>query len=182
MFQCRGRARHFHRWDTLPTATPYLMNVQDGACLGNSDINPHLSSVRPRLGPSPRCESPSLSLSLFVIMAARVLKIDELATRIAANLRAISPKDTVSLALTCRALEVPALRALWETRLCSFGDLFMHMLPTDAWCFVFPDPDEDFCLLVSLFARPVGMTCLSILSIPKIPTVVEPTAHYSGAE
>ena len=70
-------------------------------------------------------------------MAARVFGIEELATQIATHLFAISPRSTLALALTCRALEVPALRAFWETR----GDLqhlIMQLLPTDAWCFIFP--------------------------------------------
>ena len=82
-------------------------------------------------------------------MAARVLKLDELATRIAIHLLAISPKATVALALTCRALEVPALRTLWEAQHCSLSRLIMRVLSTEVQCFVFPR-DSDLCLLVSL--------------------------------
>jgi len=89
-------------------------------------------------------------------MAARVFKLDELATRIATHLLAISQKSTVSLALTCRALEVPALRTLWEKRFCSFNFLIMRVLSTNVWCFVFPDPDEDLCVLVSLLFSSSG--------------------------
>lgn len=83
-------------------------------------------------------------------MAVRVLKTDELAARIATHLQAISRKSTVALALTCRALEVPALRALWETRPCvELSYVIMRFLPTDAWCFIFPR-GKDLCLLVGL--------------------------------
>ena len=49
-------------------------------------------------------------------MAARVFNVDELAARIAAHLLEISPKSTLALALTCQAVEIPALRALWGTQ------------------------------------------------------------------
>jgi hypothetical protein len=81
-------------------------------------------------------------------MAAHVFRVDELATRIATHLFAISPKSTVALALTCRALEVPALRALWEAQPCSLDRLIMRVLSADALCFVFPR-SSDLCLLVS---------------------------------
>ena len=90
-------------------------------------------------------------------MAERVFKLDELAARIATHLLAISTGSTVALALTCRALEDPALRTLWETR-DSLEFLFMRVLSTDAWCHKFPD-DTDLCLLVSpLFS---GRQCAS---------------------
>jgi hypothetical protein len=81
-------------------------------------------------------------------MATRVFKMDELATRIATHLLAISPKSTLALALTCRALEVPALRALWEGQPRSLKHFIMRILPTEVWCFVFPR-HSDRCLLVS---------------------------------
>ncbi|KAF9647873.1 hypothetical protein BDM02DRAFT_2493453 [Thelephora ganbajun] len=79
-------------------------------------------------------------------MATRVFKLDELATRIATHLLAISSKSTVALALTCRDLEVPALRTLWETQFCSLESLIKRVLSTDVWGFVFPDEDADLCL------------------------------------
>ena len=81
-------------------------------------------------------------------MATRVFKLDELATRIATHLSATNPGRTVALALTCKVLEVPALRALWEAQLCSLGRLIMRVLSTEVWCFIFPG-DSDLCLLVS---------------------------------
>ena len=81
-------------------------------------------------------------------MADHVFKLDELATNIATHLLVVSWKSTVSLALTCWALEVPALWVLWET--ChSLKFLFMCVLPMDACCFEFLH-DSDLCLLVSL--------------------------------
>ena len=82
-------------------------------------------------------------------MATRVFKLDELATRIATHLSAANPGSTVALALTCRALEVPALRALWGAQLCSLSRLIMRVLPTNAWCSIFPR-NSDLHLLVSL--------------------------------
>jgi len=80
-------------------------------------------------------------------MASRVFNLDELASRIAIHLLAISSNSTVALALTCKALEVPALRAVWGTR-GSLSFLIMRVLSTDAWCFTFP-PGTELCLLVS---------------------------------
>jgi len=114
-----------------------------------------MTSVQVWLGPFPNRIAANLPLPLFSVptMAARVFNLDELATRIATHL-AIHPGSTVALALTCRALEVPALRALWGARLWSLNQVFMRVLSTDAWCFVFPtqdsDSESDFCLLVSL--------------------------------
>jgi len=72
-------------------------------------------------------------------MAARVFKLDELATQIAADLLAISPRTTVSLALTCKALQVPALMALWETE-CSPASLFCRVLSPEALGLVHSPP------------------------------------------
>ena len=80
-------------------------------------------------------------------MASRVFNLDELASRIATHLLAINPTSTVALALTCKALEVPVLRALWGTR-GSFKFLIMRLLSTDAWRFIFTG-GTDLCLLVS---------------------------------
>ncbi|KAF9790613.1 hypothetical protein BJ322DRAFT_401547 [Thelephora terrestris] len=65
-------------------------------------------------------------------MAARVFCVDELATLIATHLVAISPRSAAALAQTCRALEVPALSALWETQ-DSIRSLITHVLSEDAW-------------------------------------------------
>ena len=54
----------------------------------------------------------SLSPSSVATMATHVFELDELATHIATHLLAVSPKTTVAFALTCKALEVPAFRAL----------------------------------------------------------------------
>ena len=94
-------------------------------------------------------------------MAARVLKMDELATRIATHLFAISPGGPVALALTCRALEVPALRVLWEAQPFSFNKLIMRVLSTEAWCFVFRG-NSDRCLLVSLLSLIYRVFCILI--------------------
>ena len=59
-----------------------------------------------------RTRSLSLSFSSVATMAAHVFDLDELATRIATHLLAVSPKTTVAFALTCKALEVPAFRAM----------------------------------------------------------------------
>ena len=111
-------------------------------------------------------------------MAAHVLKIDELATRIAVHLLAINPASTVALALTCRALEVPALRTLWETRE-SFRDLVMRVLSTDAWCFVFPH-GADLCLYVSPRFSSNGHSAYS--QITENPAGITTTAHHRGVE
>lgn len=76
-------------------------------------------------------------------MAARIFYLDELATRIATHLLAIGGfRSTVALALTCRALEVPALKTLWETEACSPKDLILRLLP-DLWCSIYPDPEDE---------------------------------------
>jgi hypothetical protein len=87
---------------------------------------------------------PSIPSFSGTSMATRVFKIDKLAAEIAAYLLAINPIFTVALALTCRDLEVPALRTLWETR-GTFKDLIMEVLLTDEWCLVFLN-DTDLCL------------------------------------
>ena len=84
---------------------------------------------------------------------ARVFKLEELAIRIATQLHAISPKSVVKLALTCRALEAPALGALWENQ-GSLSSLIKRVLLTDILYFGFPDPEEDTCLLVSPLSLP----------------------------
>ena len=65
-------------------------------------------------------------------MASQVFSVDELATLIATHLVEISPRSAVSLALTCRALEVPALIALWGTQ-DSIRSFITHVLPEDIW-------------------------------------------------
>jgi len=70
-------------------------------------------------------------------MAARVLNLDELASRIAIHLLAISPRSTVFLALACKALEVPALRAFWEKK-GTLSSLFKYVVPTDIERYIFP--------------------------------------------
>ena len=123
-------------------------------------------------------------------MATRVFKVDELAAQIATHLLAISPKSTVALAMTCRAIEVPALRTLWETR-ASLSFLFMRILPTSAWGFNFlrqtdyddDDPDagyDDLCLLVSPLSS--SSQHPAYLLITKTLTVVAAAAHQTGAD
>lgn len=111
-------------------------------------------------------------------MAARIFRIDELATRIATHLLGIRPIYTVALALTCRDLEVPALRTLWGTR-GSFRDLIKHVLSTDVWCLVFPR-GADICLYVSPILLPGGYSAHPL--IMENSTGVEATAHRPGAE
>lgn len=110
-------------------------------------------------------------------MATRVFKIDKIAAEIAAYLLAINPISTVALALTGLDLEVPALRALWETR-GSFKDLITEVLSTDEWCLVFPN-DTDLCLYVSLL--PSSSRHPAYSSITENPKGIAATAHYTGA-
>ena len=74
-------------------------------------------------------------------MASRVFSVDELATLIATHLVEISPQSAVSLAQTCRVLEVPALSALWETQ-DSIRSFIMCVLPRDVWCYAIRDGPE----------------------------------------
>ena len=112
-------------------------------------------------------------------MASRVFNLDELASRIAIHLLAISPTSTVALALTCKALEVPALRELWGTR-GSLSFLIMRVLSTDAWGFTFP-PGTELSLLVSStfldIRYPGGILC----AYRKNSSDVEPATHHAGA-
>ena len=123
-------------------------------------------------------------------MATHVFKVDELAEQIASHLLAISPKSTAALALTCRAVEVPALRTLWETR-ASLKFLFIRILPTGAWCFKFlrqtnyddDDPDagyDDLCVLVSPLSS--SSQHPAYLLITKTLIGVAATAHQVGAD
>lgn len=111
-------------------------------------------------------------------MAARVFRLDELASRIAAHLLVVSPRSTVALALTCKALEVPALRTLWG-RQCTLSSLIERVMPVGAQVFFIPH-DSDICTLASpLFS--------SSLHPPFSPvtndhTGVAAAAHYAGAE
>ena len=67
-------------------------------------------------------------------LPSRVFGVEELAALIATHLVAISPRAAVALAQTCRALEVPALRALWATR-SSLNSLITRVLPANACCY-----------------------------------------------
>ena len=80
-------------------------------------------------------------------MAARVFRLDELTTQIAADLLAISPRSTVSFGLTCKALQVPALMALWETQ-CSLDSLVKRVLPPDS-LLIIKRRHSDICSHVS---------------------------------
>ena len=108
-------------------------------------------------------------------MAERVFNVDELATRIAAHLVTISKKSAVALALTCRVLEDPALRALWETR-DSLGFLFNRVLPTDAYCYRLSRV-TDLRLLVSPLSSSQYPT---YSSITKNFAGVTATTYYAG--
>jgi len=76
----------------------------------------------------------SSSYTATTTMAAQVLQLDELTTLIATHLVTISPRSTVALAQTCRALEVPALSALSGTK-SSMKLLISSVLPVDAFCY-----------------------------------------------
>ena len=103
-------------------------------------------------------------------MADHVFKVDELATQIATNLLAISRKSVVALALTCRALEDPTLRVLWETQ-DSLGFLITRVLPTEAWRIQdHPDP----FLLVGSFPSSGRPTAHEKL------TGIRATTHHVG--
>ena len=106
-------------------------------------------------------------------MAARVFKLEELATQIATHLLAINLKSTLALALTSRALEVPALKALWGLQ-GSFKVLITQVLTTDAYGFA-TSSRFDSCLLVSHLFSPNGHFACS--PITKNPTGVTATAH-----
>ena len=86
--------------------------------------------------------TPSLSPSSVATMAAHVFGLDELSRRIATHLLAVSPKSTVAFALTCRALEVSALRTPYEAQSYLLSR-FMRVFSTDMWYFLFPG-NKDF--------------------------------------
>ena len=111
-------------------------------------------------------------------MAARVFKLEELATLIATQLLAISPDSVVKLALTCRALEAPALGALWEKQ-GSLESLIKRVLPMDIQCYVFPDPEEDLCLLVS---HSFAQSASCVLSDRENQIVIAATTHLAGVQ
>lgn len=107
-------------------------------------------------------------------MAVRVFNLDELASRVATHLFVMSPSSTVALALTCQALEVPALRALWETQP-SLKFLIQRVGPRDAECYTFLRP-SDLCLLVSsLFLASWHPLCSSV---SETSIVIAATAYY----
>jgi hypothetical protein len=176
----------YHKGTVSKTSSKYKgssrrkIKPQDFLPHGRGDT---ITSTKPVLAPEIVPATPISSLRTHLPpsgvsgMAAHVFKIDELATRIAAHLLAINPASMVVLALTCRALEVPALKTLWETW-DSFGDL-MRVLSTDAWCFVIPH-DTELCFYVSLLLSSSGHPACS--SITKNPTGVGATAHHTGAE
>ena len=112
--------------------------------------------------------------NLVTTMAVSVFKLDELATQIATHLHAVSVGSTVALALTCRVLEVPALRVLWETQ-GSLGSLIMRVLPRDAWGV------ERHLNPPSLVGPPLSSRQhLVYLPITNKPTGVKAAAHYVG--
>ena len=86
-------------------------------------------------------------------ITTRVFELDELATRIAGHLLVISRGSLVAFALTCRALEVPALRTLWGKQ-GSLSFLIERVLPRDMTGLAFPDEDSDLCLVVSSLFLP----------------------------
>ena len=61
----------------------------------------------------------------------RIFEISELTTLIASQLALISQKSTLNLACTCRNLEEPALRLLWQTQ--PLLDTLLKVLPKDTW-------------------------------------------------
>ena len=63
----------------------------------------------------------------FLFMPHPIVEIDELLGLVLDRLFETSPRTTVSLALTCRSLEEPALSLLWQQR-CSLPDL-VKVLP-----------------------------------------------------
>ena len=85
-------------------------------------------------------------------MASQVFIVDELATLVATHLVEISPRSAVSLALTCRALEVPALSALWEAQQ-SITSFIAHVLPEDVWRHVPSGHNAEQHPIVSNFLR-----------------------------
>jgi len=111
-------------------------------------------------------------------MAARVFKHGDLAAQIATYLLSMSTGATVSLALTCQDLEVPALRVLWEKQ-DSLSFLIKCVLPTDMQYCVSP-PDTDLRLLVShlfLFGQHPAYS-----SIVNNTVVVAATNYPAGVE
>ena len=109
---------------------------------------------------------------------ARVFKLEELAIRIATQLHAISPKSVVKLALTCRALEAPALGVLWENQ----GSQFPHQAcVADGYTVLwFPRPRRRhlFTREPTFLAQPASY----VLIDHENPIVVAATAHFTGVE
>ena len=91
-------------------------------------------------------------------MAARVVHLDELATLIATHLVTISPRSAPALAQTCRALEVPALRALWGIQH-SIQLLIESVLPMDTCCYTTKARTELFLIVGHLFSSPWDPVC-----------------------
>jgi len=98
-------------------------------------------------------------------MAARVFSLDELASRIAIHLLTMSPKSTLALALTCQALKIPALRALWKTQH-SLNSLIRSVVPIDMLCFSFPGRSG---LLLLVNPLPLASRDISYSSTLKTP-------------
>ena len=87
-------------------------------------------------------------------MATRVIHVDELATLIATHLVAISPRSTLTLAQSCRALEIPALSTLWEIQH-SIKLLIKSVLPADAYWYTSKARTDRF-FVVGHFLVPLG--------------------------
>ena len=62
------------------------------------------------------------------VFDTRVFEIDELARLVSRNLALTDRKSLVSLACTCRVLEVPALSSLWELQ--DSLSILIGILPT----------------------------------------------------
>ena len=147
--------------------------------------SPSLARSGAHLNPPPPSLLYSFSLPLssgFPVMSARVFRTDELAARIATHLQAISRKSTISLALTCRTLEVPALRSLWEALPCvELKPIIIRLLPGDTCSFIFPR-GKDLCLLVSLLISSGGHSTYSPIVKKTCLTGVAASAYTAGVE
>ena len=92
-----------------------------------------------------------LSQTMTTTIASRVFGVEDLAGQIATHLVAISQESAVALAQTCRALEVPALSALWVTKN-SLNFLITRILPADACCFCIEHTTELYQIVSHLFS------------------------------
>ena len=138
---------------------------------GKEDKN---QSTAPKKKKKKKKLTATTSAVIGATLAAHVFKIEELAVRIVTHLLAMSPESVAALAITCRALEAPALMVLWEKE-DSLGSLIERVLPWDIQCYVSPHYDSDLSLLVSPHFSPSQHPACSLItttqqSLQRLPT------------